>query len=67
MKQWYASRTIWTNLISGIGTMGLVFGFDLGLTPEMQAQLVGGILVLVNVINIILRKVTKTAIGGPDA
>jgi hypothetical protein len=51
---------MWANLLGGAVTIGGVFGLDLGLTPETQAQLVAGIMVIVN---IILRFVTK----GPIA
>ena len=59
-KPWYASKTMWANLIGGAVTIGSVFGLDLGLTPETQAQLVAGIMV---VVNLVLRFVTK----GPIA
>ena len=59
-KPWYASKTVWANLIGGAATIGGVFGLDLGLTPEAQAQLVAGIVV---VVNIVLRFITK----GPIA
>ena len=55
-KPWYASKTMRANLIGGVVTIGSVFGFDLGLRPEAQAQLVAGVVVFVN---IILRFVTK--------
>lgn len=59
-KPWYASKTMWANLIGGAVTIGSVFGLDLGLTPEAQAQLVAGIVVAVN---IVLRFVTKRPIA----
>lgn len=55
-KSWYESKTMWANLIGGGVTIGGVFGLDLGLTPEVQAQLVAGIMA---VVNIVLRLVTK--------
>ena len=59
-KPWYASKTMWANLIGGSVTIGSVFGLDLGLTPENQAQLVAGIMV---VVNIVLRLITKGPIS----
>ena len=59
-KPWYASKTMWANLIGGGVTIASVFGLDLGLTPETQAQLVAGIMV---VVNLVLRLVTKRPIG----
>jgi hypothetical protein len=55
-KPWYASKTLWANLLAGAVTIGGVFGLDLGLDEAAQAQLVAGIMV---VVNIVLRLVTK--------
>ena len=54
-KAWYQSKTIWMNLLAFAATMATVFGFDLGLTPEAQAEIVAGIMA---VVNIVLRFVT---------
>ena len=59
-KAWYESKTLWANIIGGIATVATVFGLDLGLTPDVQAQLVAGVLV---VVNIVLRLVTDSPIG----
>ncbi len=59
MKSWIESRTIWLNIVAGVATLATVFGVDLGLTPEVQAELVAGIMV---VVNIVLRFMTSTAI-----
>jgi hypothetical protein len=55
MKPWYTSKTLWANLIAGGVTVAGVFGIDVGLDPEAQAQLVAGVMV---VVNIALRLVT---------
>ena len=55
-KSFLQSKTIWANIIGAGVTIAGVFGLDLGLTPESQAQLVAGIMV---VVNIILRFVTN--------
>lgn len=60
MKPWYTSKTIWANLIAAVVTIAGVFGLDLGLDEAAQAQLVGGVMV---VVNIVLRLVTNTPIG----
>ncbi len=60
MKPWYESRTIWANAIAGTAAISVAFGFDLGLTPEVQSSIVAGVLAVVNVI---LRMITKTGIG----
>ena len=59
-KPWFQSRTLWVNLVAGAVTLGGVFGVDLGLTAETQAELVAGILV---VVNIVLRFVTTKPIA----
>ena len=57
--KFYASRTLWINVVATVATLAGVFKIDLGLTPEVQATVVTTILALVN---IALRLVTKTAI-----
>lgn len=59
-KAWYESKTLWANLIGGATTIATVFGIDLGLTPETQAEVVAGVMV---VINLILRFVTRAPIA----
>ena len=61
MKPWYTSKTLWANIVAGAVTLGGAFGLDLGLDAEAQAQLVGGVMVIVN---IALRLVTRDAIGS---
>lgn len=59
MKSMWASKTIWANFLALAATVSLGMGVDLGLTPEVQATLLAGIM---SVVNIVLRLVTKTAI-----
>lgn len=59
-KPWYASKTILANLLAAAAVVAGVFGIDLGLTPEVQAELVAGAMV---VINIVLRFMTKAPIA----
>ena len=54
-KPWFASKTLWANIIAGAVTVAGAFGLDLGLAPETQASLVAGVMV---VVNIVLRFVT---------
>lgn len=58
-KPFYLSRTLWVNVVAGIAAVSTAFGLDLGLTPEAQTAVVGGILA---VANIVLRLVTKTGV-----
>jgi len=39
MKPWYASKTLWANIIALIATLSTTMGLDLGLTAEVQAQI----------------------------
>jgi len=57
--KFYASKTLWINVVATVATLAGGFKIDLGLTPEVQATVVTTILALVN---IALRLVTKTAI-----
>lgn len=58
-KPFWASKTLWVNVIAGIATVAGVFKLDLGLDQETQATLATGILA---VVNIVLRLTTKTAV-----
>lgn len=53
---WYLSKTIWLNIISALIELGNVF-LDLNILPS------GTILLIVNVLNIIIRLITKTEIS----
>lgn len=54
-KKWYASKTLWSNVVMLGGSITLnVTGVDL-ITPEVQAS-------IIVVINLILRVVTKEEI-----
>ena len=57
--KWFASKTLWVNVIAAVAALAGVFNLDLGLTPEVQATVVTTILALVNVG---LRLVTKTPV-----
>lgn len=59
-KPFWASKTLIANVIAGIVAVSTAFGLDLGLSPETQTALVGGILALVN---IVLRFMTSKPIA----
>ncbi len=61
-KPFWASKTLWTNLVIFAATVAGAFSIDLGLDAETQIKLVVGIMA---VVNIVLRFVTTTAIGTP--
>ena len=58
-KNWYASRTLWANIIALVVTTAAVFGYDLGLDAEAQSTVVAGVMA---VVNIVLRLDTSTKI-----
>ena len=49
-KPFWASRTLWANLIAFGAVLATTFGLDLGLDEETQLALVGGIMALVNIV-----------------
>tara|TARA_R110000787_G_C13392686_1_gene442769 strand:- start:1294 stop:1488 length:195 start_codon:yes stop_codon:yes gene_type:complete len=55
-KKWFESKTLWVNLLAGIGAITGAIGIDIGLTPEMQLSVVTAIMAVVNVV---LRVKTK--------
>ena len=58
-KPWYVSKTIWANLVAFAATVAVIAGVDVGLTPEVQAEIVAAVLAGVN---IVLRLITKQGI-----
>ncbi len=60
-KPAWASKTLWANALAFLSTLALANGLDIGLTAEVQAQILGGVMA---VLNIVLRFVTTEAIGG---
>ena len=60
-KPFWASKTLWVNLIALAAAVSTAFGVDLGLNPETQVVVVGTVL---SVVNIILRLVTKAAVSA---
>ena len=59
-KPWFASKTMWVNFVALLAAVLGAFGMDLGLDPDTQVALVGGVMA---VVNIVLRFVTKSAVG----
>lgn len=55
-KPWYASKTLWVNLLTLIAAVAGAFGIDVGLDDETKATIVAGALAVVNVV---LRLVTE--------
>ena len=58
-KPFWVSKTLWVNAIAVLAAVFGAFGMDIGLDPEMQIALVGGVMA---VVNIILRLVTTTSV-----
>jgi len=59
-KPFWASKTLWANVIAFSAVLATTFGLDLGLDAETQLALVGGIMAVVNVV---LRLVTVEPIA----
>ena len=58
-KAWWSSKTIWVNVLAGVAAIAAGFGIDLGLTAEVQSQVVVGVL---SAVNVALRVVTSSAL-----
>lgn len=58
-KIWWASKTLWVNVVALIAMITSAFGLNLGLDAEMQVAIVGAIMA---VVNIVLRFATKTPV-----
>ena len=59
MKPWYASKTMWVNIVALLGSVAAATGLDLGLTPEVQGSIVAAIMA---VVNIVLRIMTNQGV-----
>lgn len=59
-KPFWASKTLWVNAIALVAAISGAFGMDLGLDPETQTTIVGAVM---SIVNIVLRFVTKSAVG----
>jgi hypothetical protein len=62
-KAWYKSKTILANAIALTASISATFGLDLGLTEDVQASIVVGIM---GIVNIILRVITTEPVGSAD-
>ena len=49
-KPWYASRTIWVNVLALFASVGTMAGVDLGLDEAGQGAIVAGVMAVVNVV-----------------
>ena len=49
-KVWYASRTLWWNVIGGVVSVATAFGLDIPLDEETKTAIVGGILAVINIV-----------------
>jgi len=50
VKPFWASKTLWVNVIAFMAAISTAFGIDLGLDPENQIAVVGGVMAFVNVV-----------------
>lgn len=49
-KPWWASKTVWANVIAFVATISAAFGFDLGLDAETQGMVIAAVMAIVNVV-----------------
>lgn len=59
-KPFWASKTLWVNVVAFVAAVSGAFGLDLGLDAETQTALVGGVMAIAN---IVLRLATKTSVS----
>ena len=59
-KSWYKSKTIWANIVAFVAALAVIGGFDLGLTVDVQAEIVAAIM---GGVNIVLRCLTNQGVG----
>jgi len=59
-KPWYASKTIWANLVAFVATVSAAFGLDLGLDAETQGLVIAAVMA---VLNVVLRYMTRQPIA----
>ena len=62
-KDWYKSKTLWSNVVFVIVSLAAV----LGVTGEASDEIASAMAILIPVINYILRLLVKQPIGGPVA
>lgn len=58
-KPFWASKTLWVNLIVLLAAIFGIFEIDIGLTPTVQTALAT---VIMAIVNMILRAITKSAV-----
>ena len=59
VKPFWASKTIWVQVLALVAVLSDALGLDLGLSPEVQSS---AVVTIMAVVNIILRFVTKSAV-----
>lgn len=57
-------RTIVTNIVMIIAALAALWGVDI--PPEMQKEVVSGILSIFTLVNLLLRKMTTTPLGKKE-
>lgn len=58
-KPFWASKTLWVNMVMLVATISTAFGFDFGLDAETQIAVVGGVM---GIVNVLLRFMTKSSV-----
>jgi len=60
-KPFWASKTLWVNVIAVGASIAGMFGLDFGLDPQTQIAVVGAVM---GVVNIVLRVMTKSGVSA---
>lgn len=66
-KPWWASKTIWTNLIGGVAMLLSIGGVDVIAAPDVQAQIVGAVMVFANLLLRVITTKPLTKSGADKA
>lgn len=59
MKNWYESKTLWANGLMVLASVMEIMGVTNVLTPDVQAEVVG---VIMGVVNVVLRFMTSESV-----
>jgi len=65
-KPFWASKTIWVNGIAMLATLASVWGWDLGLDAAVQAEIVVGVMAIINIVLRVTTTKPVTAARPPE-
>lgn len=65
VKPWWASKTIWTQVVGFLAVLGAAFGFDID--EETKTQIIAGIAGVVGLVTVILKGSAKPSVTPTQA